>query len=50
MKTYDRNVDLPTSASPRRRMGTSGASRVVVVEVFAMLVKRPEIGFDIPFT
>lgn len=27
-ETYDRNVDLPTSASPRRRMGTSGASIV----------------------
>lgn len=25
-ETYDRNVDLPTPASPRRRMGISGAS------------------------
>lgn len=25
-ETHDRNVDLPTSASPRRRIGTSGAS------------------------
>jgi hypothetical protein len=33
-QTYDRNADLPTSASPRRRIGTTGAS----MAAFAMVV------------
>ena len=27
-ETYDRNVDLPTSESPKSKMGTSGASGI----------------------
>ena len=32
MGTYERKVDLPTSASPRRRIVTSGASVAIMIE------------------
>ena len=40
MGTYERKVDLPTSASPRRRIVTSGASVAIMIESGQILAAR----------